>query len=122
MNEYHFLHNPQHNPACKIDLEEVPLNPIYGIFLPILMFCGCLEFVGSFFFFSFFFYGLFLLIRPINLKAQILDVSVSLAKVADVDRSLGSEDVAVEGFREGIKLLESLKLKPEERSLEQRVS
>lgn len=41
--------------------------------------------------------------------------------MADVDRTLGNEDAAVEGFREGIKLLESLTLKPEETALEQRV-
>lgn len=52
---------------------------------------------------------------------QIIDVAVSLAKVADVDRNLGNEDTAIEGFREGIKLLESLALKSEETALEQRV-
>ena len=52
---------------------------------------------------------------------QILDVAVSLAKVADVDRSLGNEDVAVDGFREAVKLLESLELKSEDTGLEQRV-
>ncbi|MFQ6644124.1 hypothetical protein Gotur_017931 [Gossypium turneri] len=51
---------------------------------------------------------------------QILDVAVSLAKVADVDRTLGKEDVAVDGFQEGIKLLESLTLKSEEAGLEPR--
>ncbi|MBA0694897.1 hypothetical protein Goari_005160, partial [Gossypium aridum] len=50
----------------------------------------------------------------------ILDVAVSLAKVADVDRTLGKEDVAVDGFQEGIKLLESLTLKSEEAGLEPR--
>lgn len=48
-------------------------------------------------------------------------MAVSLAKVADVDRSLGNKDAAVEGFQEGIKLLESLTLKSEETALEQRV-
>ena len=52
---------------------------------------------------------------------QILDLAVSLAKVADVDRSLGNEDVAVNSFQEAIKLVEPLKLKPEESGLEQRV-
>lgn len=52
---------------------------------------------------------------------QVLDVAVSLAKVADVDRSIGNEDVAVDGFQEAIKHLESLTLKPEEAGLEQRV-
>lgn len=48
-------------------------------------------------------------------------MAISLAKVADIDRNLGDEDTAVEGFQEGIKLLQSLELKPEEVSLEQRV-
>ena len=52
---------------------------------------------------------------------QILDLAVSLAKVADVDRTLGKEDVAVDGFEEAIKLLESLTLKSEEVGLEPRV-
>jgi hypothetical protein len=52
--------------------------------------------------------------------SQVLDVAVSLAKVADVDRALGKEDIANEGFQEGIKLLESLTLKSEEAALEQR--
>ncbi|KAE8038480.1 hypothetical protein FH972_010985 [Carpinus fangiana] len=55
-----------------------------------------------------------------DVSSQILDVAVSLAKVADVDRSLGNEDVAVDGFREAVKLLESLELKSEETGLEQR--
>ncbi|KAK9283694.1 hypothetical protein L1049_011944 [Liquidambar formosana] len=55
-----------------------------------------------------------------NVPSQILDVAVSLAKVADVDRSLGNEDVAVDGFQEAIKLLESLTLNSEEAGLEQR--
>lgn len=53
-------------------------------------------------------------------SSQILDVAVSLAKVADVDRNLGNEDVAVDEFQEAIKLLDSLTLKPEEVGLEQR--
>lgn len=56
-----------------------------------------------------------------SLKLQILDVAVSLAKVADVDRSLGNEEVAVNGFQEAITLLETLKLKSEDAGLEQRV-
>ncbi|XP_024018086.1 protein NCA1 [Morus notabilis] len=56
-----------------------------------------------------------------NVSSQILDLAVSLAKVADVDRSLGNEDVAVNGFEEAIKLVEPLKLKPEETGLEQRL-
>lgn len=54
--------------------------------------------------------------------SQILDIAVSLAKVADVDRNLGNEDLAIEGFQEGIKLLESLSLEQEEVSLERRLS
>ncbi|KAF3448762.1 hypothetical protein FNV43_RR09475 [Rhamnella rubrinervis] len=53
--------------------------------------------------------------------SQILDIAVSLAKVADVDRNLGNEDVAFSGFQEAIKLLESLILKPEEAGLEPRL-
>lgn len=49
-------------------------------------------------------------------------MAVSLAKVADVDRNLGNENAAVDEFQEGIKLLESLKLNPEEVALEQKVS
>ncbi|KAF8395037.1 hypothetical protein HHK36_018976 [Tetracentron sinense] len=55
-----------------------------------------------------------------NVPSQILDVAVSLAKVADVDKSLGNEDVAVDGFQEAIKCLESLTLIPDEPGLEQR--
>lgn len=55
------------------------------------------------------------------LQLQILDLAVSFAKVADVDRNLGDEDAAVDEFEEGIKLLESLTLKSEESALEQRV-
>lgn len=56
-----------------------------------------------------------------DVPSQILDLAVSLAKVADVDRSLGNEDVAVNSFQEAIKLVEPLKLKPEESGLEQRL-
>ncbi|XP_055807831.1 protein NCA1-like [Solanum dulcamara] len=59
-------------------------------------------------------------IKQQSMPSQIVDVAISLAKVADIDRNLGDEDTAVEGFQEGIKLLQSLKLKPEEVSLEQR--
>ncbi|XP_059646395.1 protein NCA1 [Cornus florida] len=55
-----------------------------------------------------------------NASSQILDVAVSLAKVADVDRNLEHEDLATDGFQEAIKLLESLKLNSEEVDLEQR--
>ncbi|GLT93406.1 hypothetical protein SLE2022_112000 [Rubroshorea leprosula] len=55
-----------------------------------------------------------------DVPSQILDVAVSLAKVADVDRSLGNENVAVDGFQEAINMLGSLTLKSEEASLEQR--
>lgn len=55
------------------------------------------------------------------MQLQILDLAVSFAKVADVDRSLGNEDVAINEFQEGIKLLESLTLKSEDTGLEQRV-
>ncbi|KAG7945956.1 hypothetical protein I3843_14G013800 [Carya illinoinensis] len=55
-----------------------------------------------------------------DVPSQILDVAVSLAKVVDVDRSLGNEEVAVNGFQEAITLLETLKLKSEDAGLEQR--
>lgn len=58
---------------------------------------------------------------PFFFKLQILDLAVSFAKVADVDRNLGDEDVAIDEFQEGIKLLESLTLKSEDTGLEQRV-
>ncbi|MCD7470826.1 Protein nca1 [Datura stramonium] len=59
-------------------------------------------------------------IKQQSVPSQIVDVAISLAKVADIDRNLGDENAAVEGFQEGIKLLQSLKLNPEEVSLEQR--
>ena len=52
--------------------------------------------------------------------SQVIDLATSLAKVADVDRNLGNEDAAVEGFEEAIKCLEKLKLDSEQASLEQR--
>ncbi|KAK6228498.1 hypothetical protein SCA6_000838 [Theobroma cacao] len=55
-----------------------------------------------------------------RVSSQILDVAVSLAKVADVDRTLGKEDVAVDGFQEAITMLESLTLKSEETGLQAR--
>ncbi|KAK6931707.1 hypothetical protein RJ641_003500, partial [Dillenia turbinata] len=55
-----------------------------------------------------------------GITSQILDVAVSLAKVADVDRNLGNEKEAVDGFQEAIQLLESLTLSSEETGLEQR--
>ncbi|KAJ9179500.1 hypothetical protein P3X46_011282 [Hevea brasiliensis] len=54
-----------------------------------------------------------------HVSSQRLDVAVSLAKIADADRSLGNEDAALDRFQEAIKLLESLTLKPEEAALEQ---
>ncbi|KAE8670637.1 subtilisin-like protease-like [Hibiscus syriacus] len=55
-----------------------------------------------------------------GVASEILDVAISLAKVADVERTLGKEDEAVDGFEEAIKLLESLSLKSEEAGLEPR--
>ncbi|KAG9132981.1 hypothetical protein Leryth_015357 [Lithospermum erythrorhizon] len=52
--------------------------------------------------------------------SQILDVAVSLAKVADVDRNLGNKDAALDRFQEAIKLTESLKLTSDESGLEQK--
>lgn len=39
---------------------------------------------------------------------KVLDVAVSLAKVADVNRALGDEESATEGFQEAVKMLEGL--------------
>ncbi|KAJ7568228.1 hypothetical protein O6H91_01G024200 [Diphasiastrum complanatum] len=44
------------------------------------------------------------------LSPQILDVAISLTKVADVDRSMGKEALAIEGFQEALKTLEGLSL------------
>ncbi|KAG8371844.1 hypothetical protein BUALT_Bualt12G0005300 [Buddleja alternifolia] len=55
-----------------------------------------------------------------TVPSQVIDVAISLAKVADVDRNLGNEDTAVAGFQEAIKLLESLTISTEEAALEQR--
>ncbi|XP_076904633.1 protein NCA1-like [Bidens hawaiensis] len=52
--------------------------------------------------------------------SQVLDIAVSLAKVADVDRNLNAGDAATEGFQEAINLLKSLKINPEEDALKQR--
>ncbi|XP_021729964.1 protein NCA1-like isoform X1 [Chenopodium quinoa] len=49
-----------------------------------------------------------------------LDVAVSLAKVADVDRGLGNEEGAISGFREGVNMLQSLKIDASQVALEQR--
>ncbi|XP_074290049.1 protein NCA1-like [Silene latifolia] len=49
-----------------------------------------------------------------------LDVAVSLAKVADVDKGLGDEEEAIAGFREAVTLLESLKINADDVALEQR--
>ncbi|ONK62756.1 uncharacterized protein A4U43_C07F7810 [Asparagus officinalis] len=55
-----------------------------------------------------------------NASSQVLDLAVSLAKVADLDRNLGNEDEAISGFQEAIEHLESLKLDSNETGLEQR--
>nr|AFK44885.1 unknown [Lotus japonicus] len=55
-----------------------------------------------------------------NVTSQVLDVAVSLAKVADVDRNIGDEKLATDGFQEAIDLLESLSLESEGSGLEQR--
>ena len=52
---------------------------------------------------------------------QSLDVAVSLAKVADVDRGLGDEEGAIAGFREAINMLDSLKIDSSQVALVQRV-
>lgn len=66
-------------------------------------------------------HALYLLLVLIFLFNQVIDVAVSLAKVADVDRNLGDEATAIAGFKEGIKLLESLTVSSEEVDLEKRV-
>lgn len=58
--------------------------------------------------------------HPSSVPSQSIDVAVSLAKVADIDRNLGNENAAIDEFQEGIKLLESLKLNAEEVGLEQK--
>ncbi|CAA7402082.1 unnamed protein product [Spirodela intermedia] len=55
-----------------------------------------------------------------NVLSQVLDVAISLAKIADTDRNLGNEDAAIDGFKEAIECLEPLKLNPSEAHLEQR--
>lgn len=56
-----------------------------------------------------------------ELSSQVLDIAVSLAKVADVDRVLGNDGPASEGFQEAIKVLENLSGKSrEDTSLERR--
>ncbi|KAK8276848.1 hypothetical protein V6Z12_D10G226400 [Gossypium hirsutum] len=40
-----------------------------------------------------------------GVASQVIDIAVSLAKVADVDRILGKDDEAINGFQEAIKLL-----------------
>lgn len=48
--------------------------------------------------------------EPTSCHWQVLDVAVSLAKVADVDRALGNESAACEGFQEAVKKLEGLSM------------
>ncbi|MBA0629401.1 hypothetical protein Godav_023970, partial [Gossypium davidsonii] len=43
-----------------------------------------------------------------RVASQVIDIAVSLAKVADVDRILGKDDEAIDGFQEAIKLLRRL--------------
>lgn len=45
-----------------------------------------------------------------QLSSQVLDVAVSLAKVADVDRALGDSGPAKEGFQEAVKMLQNLSI------------
>jgi len=54
------------------------------------------------------------------IASQVIDLATSLAKVADVDRNLGNESAAVEGFEEAIHCLEKLKLDSKQANLEQR--
>ncbi|GAB4836172.1 hypothetical protein Ancab_001085 [Ancistrocladus abbreviatus] len=54
-------------------------------------------------------------------ESWVLDVAVSLAKVADVDRALGNEGAAIAGFCKAIDILQSLTINSEEASLKHRV-
>ncbi|KAL8456332.1 hypothetical protein ACS0TY_034522 [Phlomoides rotata] len=56
--------------------------------------------------------------NQLTVPSQVIDVAISLAKVADVDRNLGNKDTAISSFQEAIRLLESLTV--EEAGLEQR--
>nr|GMD22303.1 protein NCA1 [Ipomoea batatas] len=60
-------------------------------------------------------------IKQYSQPSQTIDVAVSLAKVVDVDRNIGNEKTAVDGFQEAIEMLQCLKLNPYEVGLEQRV-
>nr|GMD23847.1 protein NCA1 [Ipomoea batatas] len=51
-------------------------------------------------------------IKQYSQPSQTIDVAVSLAKVADVDRNIGNEKTAVDGFQEAIEMLQCLKLNP----------
>lgn len=53
-------------------------------------------------------------------SSQVVDLAVSLAKIADLDRNLDNEEGAVSGFQEAIEHLESLKLDSSETNLEKR--
>ncbi|XP_072959237.1 protein NCA1 [Typha angustifolia] len=55
-----------------------------------------------------------------DVPSQVVDLAVSLAKVADLDRNLGQENLAVDGFKEAIQCLESLKLDSSDAGLEKR--
>lgn len=51
----------------------------------------------------------------------MIDLATSLAKVADVNRNLGEEKTAIEGFEEAVQCLQALKLDSAETALEQKV-
>ncbi|GAB2218879.1 hypothetical protein Drorol1_Dr00002111 [Drosera rotundifolia] len=55
-----------------------------------------------------------------DVPSLVLDVVISLAKVADVDSGLHNEVAAISGFQEAINMSESLTISPDESSLEQR--
>ncbi|CAN6448295.1 unnamed protein product [Victoria cruziana] len=55
-----------------------------------------------------------------KMPSQMLDVAVSLAKVADADRNLGYESLAIERFHEAIECLEHLTISAGEIGLEKR--
>ncbi|KAJ3676628.1 hypothetical protein LUZ60_004040 [Juncus effusus] len=53
-------------------------------------------------------------------SSQVVDLATSLAKVADVDKNLGEEKKAIDGFKEAIECLQSLKLDSIEPAIQQK--
>lgn len=55
-----------------------------------------------------------------NVSSQVIDLATSLAKVADVNRNLGEDKAAIEGFEEAVQCLQALKLDSAEAALEKK--